>query len=484
MGNPLMDWTTLPIVWAQVQAQGPGQPAGVTASSMYFMALRRWCSSLTLSSPRMVPSLAGLWTLLFALGALLVLVLVVQGPSRALRQIFNVMEHGRLIQKGSRRVWRAGRLVSAAIGFTVLSWTASQAVTFERAIGKNDLLNLTRTRGLAEIALEHGAFAGLTPLRDVGGLGDNLPLLVIAVMVVFKAAMEPPPVERTSAGHALLGSGPRRRAGWTTLVWGSASLYALYRVVSRLAGGGDLPMGGGPVAVAAFIPFLMLISDAALLAWVLTELRRSGLDETGEDRLEVWQAMALLPGVLLACAVALPARYIATFLWLGSAYLPTTVNATWVGDYLRWQLGPGLTYLQGAALPAIGLLGVVAWSRGTIKEAVAGYARMLAAEGGHLVVALAMAGAAACVLAAPAYAVLLLLPAQTWVLSAADAYSHFATLPVGLWTLAALVELAERSLPAATIARPAPRQSEAEVYRDAERPSHHDALPPVGAPVS
>ncbi len=62
-------------------------------------------------------------------------------------------------------------------------------------------------------------------------------------------------------------------------------------------------------------------------------------------------------------------------------------------------------------------------------------------------------------LAAAAYAVVLLLPVQSWVLAAADSYAHFATLPVGLWTLAALIELAERSLPVASLARPISRRA-------------------------
>jgi hypothetical protein len=61
----------------------------------------------------------------------------------------------------------------------------------------------------------------------------------------------------------------------------------------------------------------------------------------------------------------------------------------------------------------------------------------------------------------------LLLPAQAWVLPAADSYAHYATLPVGLWTLAALIELAERSLPSASLRRavgqPSTAQSLAEV---------------------
>ncbi len=59
-------------------------------------------------------------------------------------------------------------------------------------------------------------------------------------------------------------------------------------------------------------------------------------------------------------------------------------------------------------------------------------------------VVVAMASSATAVLAGSVYALLLLLPSQSWVLAAADAYAHYVTLPVGLWTLAAMIILAER----------------------------------------
>jgi hypothetical protein len=479
-----MDLTTLPLVWAQADAPAQTLPAGVTVNSVYFLALRRWCSSLTLSSPQIVPSLAPVWAFLSALLLLSVAIIIFQGPTQALKQMFDIPGHVRLIQHASRRVWRSGRLISAAIGFTVLSWTAGQAMSYERPVGKADLLIITKTRGLAEAAVEQGMFAALTPLRDVAGLGDNLPLLVLAAIVVFRAAMEPPPAGRAPAGETVSLSQLRPRPGWMTIAWGGAALYGLYRLVSRLAGSVELPMGGGPVVVAAFIPLLMLLSDAVLLAWILTELRRAGLEDAGEDRVEIRPILALLPAALLAAIVALPARYVATFLWLLSAYLPTSISATALGRYIRWQLGPGLQTLQAAGLLFVGLAGVIAWSRGSFTEAITGYGRMLKAEGGHLVAAMVMAGAAAFVLAAPAYAVLLLLPAQTWVLAAADSYSHFATLPVGLWTLAAFILLAERSLPSAALLRATPKRADAVALANDGHASHHEALPTVGATLS
>ena len=446
-----MDLTMLPLVYAQAQ------PAAPNLNSMYFLALRRWCASLTLSSPQPVPGLHGLWAFAAGLCVLLILAILFQGPFAALKQVFDLVGHVSLVRKGARRVWRASRMVSIAIGFTVVSWTASQAWVFTQESRKADLVMLTKSRGPGELAIEQGMFAALTPLRDVAGLADNLPLLIVAAIIVFRASFElagwgaPHPAQEAD----LTGGGAR--TGWSTLIWGCAALYALYRIVARMAGSTDLPLGGCLVAEVVLIPLVMLVCDGILLAWLLTELRNAGLDDTGGDRLDTRQAIALMPAAAMACAIALPARYVAAFVLLGQAYLQTSASATSVGDYVRWQLGWGLTDLQAAALVGIGLAGAVAWSRGTVRGTIAGYGRLLAAEGGHLVAAVAMAGVGSGVVAAAAYAVVLLLPVQTWVLGAADSYAHFATLPIGLWALAAFIELAERSLPIATLVRPANR---------------------------
>ena len=108
------------------------------------------------------------------------------------------------------------------------------------------------------------------------------------------------------------------------------------------------------------------------------------------------QAVALMPAAALACVAALPARYVAAFVVLANDHLPTSITSTPLGGYIRWQLGDwGLTDLQAVALVVVGLAGAVAWTRGRIGEAIAGYARLLATEGGHLVTALAMAAVAA-----------------------------------------------------------------------------------------
>src|SRR5207253_10954349 len=129
--------------------------------------------------------------LLGGLAALLFVALVLQGPLLALKQLVDLPGHVRLVRRASQRVWRAGRVVAAAITFTVLAWTGSQTMGFltERSDrGKADLTLLTKSRSGMELAIEQGIFAGLTPLRDVAGLADNLPLLVCAIYLVFRAS--------------------------------------------------------------------------------------------------------------------------------------------------------------------------------------------------------------------------------------------------------------------------------------------------------
>jgi hypothetical protein len=473
-----MELLTPPLVWAQTQ------PAAANPNAIALLALRRWCSSLTLSPPQPVPSLHGLWGFLAGLGVLLLVALCLQGPILVLKQLFDLPGHLRLVETAAKRVWRAGRMVSIAIGFTVLSWTAAQAFVFLRDAGQRaDLSLLTKSRRPGELAVEQGVLAGLTPLRDVAGLSDNLPLLLFAAIMLLRVSLDLPVLAALS--NTDIGASPTRRStGGSTLVCGAALLYALYRAVGWEAGTNELPIGGCLVVEAIFIPLAMLIADGFLMAWLLTELRDAGFDDRGEDRLDLRRSMAVLPAAALACFLALPARYVATFVWLSSWYLPTSVYAGSLGRVIRWQLGWGLTDLQAVALVGVGLAGAVAWSRGTFRGSIAGYRRLLVANAGHLIAVLLMAGVAAGLPAAAVYAILLLLPAQSWVLGAADSYSHYVTLPVGLWTLSALIELAERSLPFASMRPSSVHHAASRTDYEAEPFGHHNDTTRPGSVVN
>lgn len=439
-----MGWTALPlpVVWAQATGSATSNPIALAP-----LALRRWCGGLTLCSPESVPSLFGLWVWLAGLGGLLLLAALLQGPRAALKQVFDVPGHVRLWAAANRRLWRSGRMLAATVGLTVLSWTGSQTLTFSKPGGRDDLVMLTRARGLGELAVEQGVFAGLTPLRDVAGLGSNAPLLVLTVLLLFRASSEhwggePPP-----------GLGRRRRLPpWANLAWLAGAALILYRLFSIGYGMNELPLGGSFLVEALVVPALLAACDGLLLGWVLVELRGDGLDDAGDDDgVDVRGAAVLWPAATLACLAALPARYLATAAVLASDALPASAGATAAGAWARWQLSGGLAQTQGGSLVFAGLAGAAAWSGGSPAGAFRGYGRMLARDGGRLAVVLALAGLAAASAAAVAYLAVLSLPTATWVLTAADSYAHYATLPVGLWTLAALVELGERALPEATL---------------------------------
>lgn len=460
---------SVPLIWAQATLASSGPSAeeasggGVSnPAALAALALRRWFSGQTLSSPQAVPDLHGFWAFVLGLAALLVLAGFAQGPTTTLRQVLDPRAHLGLVRRATRRVWKAGRLVAAVIAFTVLAWTSSQTLTFlgdRSEKGRADLTVLTRSRATGELALDQGLLAALTPLRDLAALADNLPLLVLAVYLVFRAtsgtlgpAYATEARLRELAGASRRGGLAGRVTGWSNLVWGCGSLYALYRLASRFSGSAELPLGGCLVIEAVLIPLIMLLCDGFLLAWVLVELRASGFDDAREERFDPTVALELMPAAALACALAMPARYIATLVMLAYQNLPTSVGTTPVGQFIRWQLGWGLIDVQAASLAFLGLAGVTAWSRGSIAEVLRGWVGLLRSQGGHLVVAVALAGAATCVLAGLIYPLLFLLPPAGWVLPAADSYSHYLTLPAGLWTLSAMIDLAGRSLPVARVA--------------------------------
>lgn len=430
-----LDW--LPTFWAQA--------AGTGMTSLAPQALRRWYSSLTLASPGSVPSLYGLWSWLAGLAGLLVLAMLFQGPGRALGQLLDLPGHFRLLAGSMGRLRRSGKVLAATIGLTVVAWTMGQIRTYNVPLGRDDLVQILKSRSLVELAVEQGTLAALTPFRDVFGLGDNLALLFVASLVLFRRC-----AERWSAPYVPPTVVRPRSFRWGYLSCLAGVFYLLYRLVCIASRSSDLPMQGPPFAQELAVPALMALCDGLLLAWILAELRTAGLGDAEGEGLGAEQAAGLLPGAALACLAALPARYWATAVLLTSYDLPASLATPSVMQYIRWQLSWGLAPLQGGALLFVGLAGAVAWTRGGLFAAVRGYGRLLAAEGGRLVAVFLGAGLVAGGGSALAYMLVLSLPVQTWVLSAADGYAHYATLPVGLLGLAAMVELGERSLPFAT----------------------------------
>lgn len=438
----MSDWVATFCLWAQApiapQAQGPA--AGTDPIVVPLSALKRWFASLTLSPPEALPSSFALWAWLAGWGALLLLAIVMQGPRNALTQLADLAGLIRLLAAAVMRVTRAGRLLAALFAAVVVSWTAWQTFSYTKLERIEELAALRKTRSLGELSLEQGVLAGLTPFRDVFGLGDSLLLLICAGIVVFKLS-----ADRWSTATDSRRVEQRPIPPGTTLCWGCAWLYVMYRIAAIIAGKDDLPLGGCIFLEALMLPVLMLVSDGILLAWALDELKGASENE-GVEGIDASGAVALAPGSMLACLLGLPARFVAMAVTLLVSYHLTAAASARVG--LRWiVLGWGLVILQAAAMPFAGLVGAVPWTGGRVGSAISGYGAMLRAEGGRiagLTFVLCLASAA---VSALAYVLVLSLPPQAWLLSTADSYAHYGTLPLGLIGVAALVEIGSRSIP-------------------------------------
>jgi len=400
------------------------------------LAMRRWSSSLTLSSPVAAPRPVGAWSFLAGLAAILLLAIFAQGPVRALGQALDVPGHFRLLAAAMRRLKSRGRLVAVVLGATVLSWTVGQAIRFNNAQGLTDLSVLSRTRTLGEVAFDQGTLAAVTPLRDVAGMGADLLMLLIGTVAVFKFAADrwssadPPPPMRISPATI-------------TMIWGGMGLYLLYRLGTLVVDSGGLPVGGCLFVEPLVVPALMLLADGVLLAWVVTELLDASRGWKGEG-LNLVDALPRVGGSMLACLAVLPARYASTAAWLAIDTLPRGAQV-WLAPMVA---GWGPTWMQGGALALLGTVGAVAVGDGSVGGTLRGFFALLRAHGGRLVAVAGVAGSAAGALAGAAYLLVLSLPPQPWVLAAADSYAHYATVPIGLLTVAALVELGASLRPA------------------------------------
>ena len=438
-------------IWAQVQAPTPG----IDPAKMPLLALRRWCSSLTLSSPEVYPSLFGLWAGLTALGVLLILVVLAQGPIGALRQVLDVPGFWSVLRGATGRLKRSPRLVAILLGTAVLSWTGWEFRGFSNADRIEDLAILLKNKGLGEVAFEQAYLAALTPLRDVAALGDLWPLLVAATLVVFKLSADRWGMIPSDAEVLGVDTPP----AWTSSAWAAGALYALYRAIQDFRAPDGLPMGGCMFLEAAFIPLLMLTTDGLLLGWVIAEIARARPDQPDStEGYAVLDGLHRMPLAMIACLIAMPARYAATAVWLALSHLNMLLlpeDLAFVAGFVR---GRGLIVLQAASLVILGLVGALAWGRPALRR----FGRMLRLEGGHLLAWLVVLCSLVGGISGLATWLVLSLPTQAWVLAAADSYAHLASFPLGLLMLSGLIELAHRVEPALLV-KEAGEQDESEV---------------------
>ncbi len=429
------------LMWAQASASSSG--------GFVTLALKRWYAGLTLSHPEAAPTYAGLWMVVAGLAALFAFGVIAQGPKTAFRQFFDIFGLADLVRAALSRLRRAWRVVGVAVGVSVLAWTASQSMHYTDAQGKADMLLLTRSRSVVELAVEHATIVGATPLRDVVGLGDNFALLAIATIVFFQVGTNR--WDGSDLVTRLLGDPLGLRAH---VCWIMVALYCIYRtIVMPAVGVYALPLGsGGFFPEAGLVPLLAAASDGVMLAWVVVELRNAGLSDMGVERFEPRESLLIWPLAVLTSVLVMPARYVAQLIILAAPYLPSLRPGSTFARVVAHLLGWGLVDLQAASLVVLGLVGTLAWSGGSIRVWLRLWRRLMSQSAARLVAFLALGWVVAGFLTSISYVLILSLPPQAWVLAAADGYGHYITLVTGLWIASGLVELGEQALPVADLA--------------------------------
>lgn len=421
-------------MWAQAVLSSPPAQAPV---GLVVIALKRWFSSMTLSSPepRETPYVYWLWFI--GLGLILGSAIGAQGFKKALGQFFNPLGLASLSRSAWVRVKAGSRLLGACLGAVVLSWTGVQMATFQDPGGLADLEALRVSRGLGIApALENAAFAGLTPLRDLLSLADLLPLqIVLAIVLIVKLAL------------AWGGTG-RSPGGWGFSFWVALVIRIFYQCGWRLAETSGLPWGGMSPVEVALVPLMMLTADAVVVAWILTELRNAALRRLGDAPFDPEGWIAMMPRAMVVCLLTAPGRYAAFGLVLANEHFQNALR----GPRLVWTAAG----LQCLGLAFMGIAGAAPWARGR-SLGFKNVGRMLRAHGGRLAAWIALGSALCALFSAVSYAIFFAMPPQPWHFLAADAYSHYASTVIGLWMLAGIIELAQESLPLARAIQPGNR---------------------------
>ena len=282
--------------------------------------------------------------------------------------------------------------------------------------------------------------AAVVPLRDWVGLGDLLPLVLGASILLFARTAEVAQHLRVTT-RTIEQVRFKRRMG---TIWVGLILLVAYRVIVFIVDPAAAPMADCMFVNAIAMPTLMLVADGILLSWVLTEFGRAllvHLDWEPDDTVAFNRG---IPSSILCCALMNPGRYVLMGCAIWEAQF--TTPATWPAS--RWvPILWACTISQVLGLAWFGFPGVVAvMRRGSWRERLRAYATLIRRVGGQ-VLGLAILAIVLNVLALlPFYWIFGAMQRETWSLLGAASYGHYATLLLGIVFLAGVTQLACQEL--------------------------------------
>ncbi|MCY2933380.1 MAG: hypothetical protein NT172_04365 [Planctomycetota bacterium] len=428
------------------------QSTNTASADAMLLALKRWVSDATLTSPDTLPS-PDFQSRFWFSGLLLLLLfsLIAQGPKRFFTGLFQWSDLRQLFQQSYSRL-RSRPIVPLALGgMLLISWTTSQLLSYNSRSGSDELQMSLRSRTLPVLSLEQGLLAALTPLRDLTNLADCWPMVAMAVFLAFQHNSMLQWVPRSTMTPIM-----KSANFWSQVLWIAGCIWLVYRMVIGVSSYDGLPLNTGAYIEVVLEPAIMLLIDSFLLAWVLTEIRDATYSENDQMKPDFEKIASLLPGIFLVNFSIAPGRYFAHALWLvwNSVvdYIAVAGSASSsIINYVIWGLSWGILELQVIAFPFVILAGSLAWSQGSIQQTIRLSLRMLKKDGSLIFLMTLFCGLLNIISSAIITTLILSHPVEPWVFKCADSYCHFATLFTGLIMLSSLIEVGERSLTTANI---------------------------------
>jgi hypothetical protein len=381
------------------------------------------------------------WLALFAL-----LVLMLEGDWRKwLRGLVDIRAMLEQIGAGLEILRRNKRPLWVTLAAAVLGWTVWSLQVWTKSAHKDEVEQLLKLadNSAARFAWKHAFANAIVPLRDLVCLGDLLPLVIAAGLMLFARTAEIAQHLRLKT-RAMENVKLKRQLG---TIWVALVVLIAYRVVGYTIDSPTAPMAGGCLFIDALaLPIALLVADGLLLSWILTEYARGLCARFDWDASDTAAFARGIPASMIVCALANPGRYVVLACAMWEQQVSTPGTTTWPAAKwgpILWASAVGQVLgIVWFALPAV----LVVQRRGGLADKFYAYLTLLRRAGGRVVGLTVLAVLLNLLVMLPFYWVFGTMQPETWSLVGAASYGHYATLLLGLVLLAGVTQLAHQEL--------------------------------------
>jgi hypothetical protein len=360
---------------------------------------------------------------------------------RWLRGLVDIRGHFEHLSAGLEILRRNKRPMWVLLAASVLSWTGWSLAAWQDSSSKDQLEATLASfdNSAARFAASHALATAVVPLRSLTGLGDLLPLLLVACFLLFARTAQFAQDLRARV-RALESVQLKRRLG---TIWIGLIVLISYRMIVFIVSRDVSPMADCMYINAIVYPALLLAADAVLLSWVLAEFGRALNDHFDWEPNDTVAFVRAIPASALACALINPGRYLLVTCAVWQAqFSPTSWPAArW--NPILWTVTIsqvlGLTWF---ALPGV----LVVIRRGKVLYKFSAFLSLVRRAGGQIVGLTILSVVLTFLGLLPFYWMFGAMQSETWSLLGAASYGYYVTLLLGIVLLAGVAQLAYQEL--------------------------------------